>query len=91
MNEKGLETFIERLSVQFPEVSFAKLSRIAVRVARWQQEEMLKDTLCVHVIGNGNFHKPLYCYKGEYDGEVDGKHVDLVLIKRYESKCDDKE
>ena len=33
-NQK-LGEFISELSKQFPEVSFAKLSRIAVRVAKW--------------------------------------------------------
>jgi hypothetical protein len=34
-----LEEYINELSKQFPEVSFAKLSRIAVRVAKWQKEK----------------------------------------------------
>ena len=34
-----------RLSKQFPEVSFAKLSRIAVRVARWQKQKMMKGAI----------------------------------------------
>lgn len=37
---KDLGDYINELSKQFPEVSFAKLSRIAVRVAKWQK---LKD------------------------------------------------
>ena len=37
-----LSTYINELSKQFPEVSFAKLSRIAVRVAKWQKEQLLK-------------------------------------------------
>lgn len=32
--------YINELSKQFPEVSFAKLSRIAVRVAKWQKEQI---------------------------------------------------
>ena len=35
---KDLGDYINELSKQFPEVSFAKLSRIAVRVAKWQKE-----------------------------------------------------
>ena len=34
-----LDEYINELSKQFPEVSFAKLSRIAVRVAKWQKEQ----------------------------------------------------
>lgn len=33
---KDLEELIDTLSKRYPEVSFAKLSRIAVRVAKWQ-------------------------------------------------------
>lgn len=36
---KDLGDYINELSKQFPEVSFAKLSRIAVRVAKWQKEK----------------------------------------------------
>ena len=34
-----LGDYINELSKQFPEVSFAKLSRIAVRVANWQKQQ----------------------------------------------------
>lgn len=34
-----LGDYINKLSKQFPEVSFAKLSRIAVRVAKWQKQK----------------------------------------------------
>ena len=37
-----LGDYINELSKQFPEVSFAKLSRIAVRVAKWQKEHLWK-------------------------------------------------
>ena len=36
---EDLGEYINELSKQFPEVSFAKLSRIAVRVAKWQKEK----------------------------------------------------
>ena len=39
---EDLGTYVDELSKQFPEVSFAKLSRIAVRVAKWQKEYLLK-------------------------------------------------
>lgn len=35
---EDLGEYINELSKQFPEVSFAKLSRIAVRVAKWKEE-----------------------------------------------------
>lgn len=40
-----LEELINKLSKQFPEVSFAKLSRIVVRVSRWQQNQDVKNKL----------------------------------------------
>ena len=38
-----LGDYINELSKQFPEVSFAKLSRIAVSVSRWQQNQDVKN------------------------------------------------
>lgn len=38
-----LGEYINELSKQFPEVSFAKLSRIAVRVAKWQEKQTITD------------------------------------------------
>jgi len=40
-----LGEYINELSKQFPEVSFAKLSRIAVRVVKWQKEQFEKNRL----------------------------------------------
>jgi len=42
VKETNLEEYINELSKQFPDVSFAKLSRIAVRVAKWQKENLWK-------------------------------------------------
>ena len=42
---KDLGEYINELSKQFSEVSFAKLSRIAVRVAKWQIEQFEKNRL----------------------------------------------
>lgn len=42
---KDLGEYINELSKQFPEVSFAKLSRIAIRVANWQKEQMAGKTM----------------------------------------------
>lgn len=38
---EDLGDYITELSKQFPEVSFAKLSRIAVRVAKWKEEQIM--------------------------------------------------
>lgn len=42
---EDLGEYINELSKQFPEVSFAKLSRIAVRVAKWQAEQFERNRL----------------------------------------------
>jgi hypothetical protein len=42
---EDLGEYINELSKKFPEVSFAKLSRIAVRVAKWQKEQFEKNRL----------------------------------------------
>ena len=42
---EDLGEYINELSKQFPEVSFAKLSRIAVRVAKWHKEQFEKKRL----------------------------------------------
>ena len=46
---EDLGEYINELSKQFPEVSFAKLSRIAVRVAKWQKEQMMAKAIDGHV------------------------------------------
>lgn len=42
---EDLGDYINELSKQFPEVSFGKLSRIAVRVSKWQQNQDVKNKL----------------------------------------------
>lgn len=37
---EDLSDYINELSKQFPEVSFAKLSRIAVRVVKWREQQI---------------------------------------------------
>ena len=67
-----LEELIDKLSTQFPEVSFAKLSRIAVRVAKrqlWQINEVLLSEVL-----------PCFMHGGEAD-EVVAK-LDEVLNQK---------
>lgn len=40
-----LGEYINKLSKQFPEVSFAKLSRIAVRVAKWKEQQLMANAV----------------------------------------------
>lgn len=42
---EDLSDLIDKLSKRYPEVSFAKLSRIAVSAAKWQREQMMKDAI----------------------------------------------
>ena len=42
---KDLGDYINELSKQFPEVSFAKLSRIAVRVAKWKERQLMANAV----------------------------------------------
>ena len=41
-HDKQLSSLIEDLSKRYPEVSFAKLSRIAVAVSRWEEKRIAK-------------------------------------------------
>ena len=59
---EDLGEYINKLSKQFPEVSFAKLSRIAVRVAKWQKEQ-IEEALLSEVL-------PCFMHGGEADEVV---------------------
>ena len=61
---EDLGEYINELSKQFPEVSFAKLSRIAVRVSRWQRNQDTKNKL-PKVINRTDLDE--YAYQCAYD------------------------
>jgi hypothetical protein len=42
---EDLGEYINELSKQFPEVSFAKLSRIAVRVVKWKEQQLMANAV----------------------------------------------
>ena len=69
---EDLGDYINELSKQFPEVSFAKLSRIAVRAAKWQIEQ-INEVLLSEVL-------PCFMHGGEAD-EVLAK-LEEVLNKK---------
>ena len=74
-----LGDYINELSKQFPEVSFAKLSRIAVRVAKWQAEQMMAKAVDGKVIANGMGNPILHLWdKGRH---LIGKKVKVIVIK----------
>lgn len=92
---EDLEDYINEISKQFPEVSFAKLSRIAVRVAKWQKEHLWKpadgndlpiiDREVIALLDNGKVvfaHRP-----PEY---WDGKDIDTGKVTRNYPKTYDK-
>jgi hypothetical protein len=71
---EDLGEYINELSKQFPEVSFAKLSRIAVRVAKWMMKDAVEET--VGIDSNG-----LACVNVNDDDIMIGDTV-KVLIKK---------
>ena len=78
-----LGEYINELSKQFPEVSFAKLSRIAVRVAQWQKQQMVAKAIDGYVIedvGNGDFVLSAD-YLPKSVGLKDQQSVKVIVIK----------
>ena len=67
---KDLGEYINELSKQFPDVPFAKLSRIAVRVAKWQKERTIVDAceyLQDHIDkGLTIYHEQTWCKRDEF-------------------------
>ena len=83
-----LGEYINELSKQFPEVSFAKLSRIAVRVSKWQKEQMMAKAIdvTVHIDAGGYPYIPqMELYDYDYDKDVPlakaGDRYKVILIK----------
>ena len=92
---EDLGEYINELSKQFPEVSFAKLSRIAVRVAKWQKSNLWKpadgddlpeiDREVIALLNDGKVvfaHRP---YKGKYIG----KNLTTGNIETFENETYD--
>ena len=74
---KGLGEYINELSKQFPEVSFAKLSRIAVRVTKWQKEQMMTKAVDGTARPDDN---EIWCNLDFFNLE-DGDKVKVIVIK----------
>ncbi len=62
---EDLGEYINELSKLFPEVSFAKLSRIAVRVAKWQKQQMI-DKACEWI----EEHSHEYMWNEKYYNDI---------------------
>ena len=83
---EDLGNYINELSKQFPEVSFAKLSRIAVRVAKWQKEQMMANAteVTVHIDAGGYPYIPqveLYDYDKDIPLAKEGDKYKVVFIE----------
>ena len=83
---KDLGEYINELSKQFPEVSFAKLSRIAVRVAKWQKEQIMKDAIEREVKEDAGGYPyidatELYDYDNDNPLAKAGDKVKVVVVK----------
>lgn len=84
---EDLGEYIDKLSKQFPEVSFAKLSRIAVRVAKWQKEQqMMAKAVNVEVkVDAGGYpyipQMELYDYDKDVPLAKAGDRYKMILIK----------
>lgn len=85
--EKGESTtedlgmYINELSKQFPEVSFAKLSRIAVRVAKWQKEQIMSKAIDFIIVDNNAVSTEISTFPYVSLGK-EGDTVKLIIIKQ---------
>ena len=97
---ENLDEYINELSKQFPEVSFAKLSRIAVRVAKWQKENLWKpadgddlpeiDREVIAILDYDFGHyKVVYAHRPFPDG-WDGTNIDTGEKEHFEPEIYDK-
>lgn len=76
---EDLGEFINELSKQFPEVSFAKVCKIATRTAKWQKKQMMAKAIEGNVLANGMGEPILHLWdKGKY---LIGKKVKVVVIE----------
>ena len=77
---KDLSEYINELSKQFPEVSFAKLSRIAVRVAKWQKEQMMANAIDARCFGFQG--AALFSFRLPASNYLVGSEVKVIVINK---------
>lgn len=81
-----LEKFINELSKQFSEVSFAKVCKIATRTAKWKEQQMMKDAVAACVTGIRTYKEEnetdftVMYEKGIIPYEIE-QEVKLIIIK----------
>lgn len=84
---EDLGEYINELSKQFPEVSFAKLSRIAVRMARWQKKQMMNEAVEQEIKVDAGGYPYISCNIEFYDYKNDkplankGDKVKVLVLK----------
>ena len=77
---EDLSDYINELSKQFPKVSFAKLSRIAVRVAKWQKEQMMAKAIDARCFGFQG--AALFSFRLPAGNYLVGSEVKVIVIKK---------
>ena len=73
-----LQSEIDSLSKRYPEVSFAKLSRIAVHIARWQESKMMNNAVEGYITA--------YPYADGIEIMFGGEHQDIIGKYKVRSK-----
>lgn len=77
---EDLGEYINELSKQFQEVSFAKLSRIAVRVANWQKAKMMAKAIDVKINRDTLYDLKPFIHEKYLDYKI-GDKVKVIVIK----------
>lgn len=82
---EDLGEYINELSKQFPDVSFAKLSRIAVRVAKWKEQQMMSKAIVREVkVDAGGYPyidtTELYDYDKDMPLAKEGDKVKVIIL-----------
>jgi hypothetical protein len=76
---EDLGEYINELSKQFPEVSFAKVCKIATRTAKWQKQQMMAKGIEGNILANG-MGEPILHLWDEGKHLID-KKVKVVVIE----------
>ena len=86
INENPLNKEIQYLHQRYPEISFAKLSRIVVHVAKWKEEQMMKKAIEREVkIDAGGYPyieaTEFYDYENDKPLAKEGDKIKIIIIK----------
>ena len=83
INENPLNKEIQYLHQRYPEISFAKLSRIVVHVAKWKEEQMMSKAINADVFSDGMLMPVISLkeYKEKIPNVKFGDSVKIIIIK----------